>query len=563
MKTKTNKQLKNACLFAFVALWSICGTRAQSPEQLWEVGNTAMYPQYIVYGNGPDAGYHRKPMGTDVVIPETIWYVNGASGTLGGGGGGISDGGIDLTITDFNFNGPYTVTSIDLLPSDEDKVTVRSISYPSTVTTIWSMADFRNLQSIDILPTVTTIYGGAFRNDSSLVSVVIPATVTSIEDYVFSNCTALESVTILNSEIGNSQFDHCTSLKNVVISDNVTKIGGSAFGSGNAAVSDTYCPNVETLTVPSSVTTIADGAFLGLTGLKTLNFHAKTVPQYNFQSAFFNFSSYVNALPIENLDLTGVETIEPHAFAGCSQLKNLILPETLKTIGNEAFRNDSALTAITIPATVTSIGNNVFIYCIALESATILNSAIGSQQFANCTALKNVTISDNVTTIGDNAFWACTNLTNITIPDNVTTIGYSSFWDCTNLKDVTVNWQTPLSVPSSVFAGVNTQAATLHVPAGTTALYKAAPVWKDFFSIVEDAPTAIKTVDNASFHACFINNALRIESPNAELINIYSITGSLLYSGKKNEGAFEIPFSPIQGVYIIKGSVSGTIKTVK
>jgi len=75
--------------------------------------------------------------------------------------------------------------------------------------------------------------------------------------------------------------------------------------------------------------------------------------------------------------------------------------------------------------------------------------------------------------------------------------------------------------------------------------------------------TAIKSVDNPSFHACFINNALKIESPNAELISIYSITGKLLYAGKKNEGMIEIPFTTTQGIYIIKGSVSGTIKTVK
>jgi len=587
MKTKTNKQLKNACLFAFVALWSICGARAQSPGPLWAGGNTASYPQYLVYGKGPDAGYHQKPMGTDVVIPETIWYVNGATSNAADG------------ITDFNFRGPYTVTRIYLSPLDEDKASVRSISYPSTVTTIDLMADFRNLQSIDILPSVTAIGNGAFGNDSSLVSVTIPATVTSIGQIVFGNCTSLQSVVILNSTIGPDQFSNCLSLKDVTISDNVTTIGTSAFYN---------CPSMETLTVPASVTGFGMNALQGMQGLKTLHFHAKTIPGFNFleQGIFYG-------LPVDNLDLTGVETIGQSSCGGLVQLKNLILPESVKTIDVAAFSGNQALESITIPATVTSIGSNVFQNCTALQSATILNSDIGSYQFSGCSSLKDIILSESVKTIGSYAFGSivvggdnqalesitipasvtsigtnvfqhctalqsatilnnrisntmfagCTSLKSVTISDNVTFIGSSAFSDCTNLQDVTVNWQTPLSVASNPFSGVYTKGVTLHVPAGTTALYQAAPVWKDFYIVEDVTPTAIKTVDNASFHVCFINNALRIESPHAELINIYSITGSLLYSGKKNEGAFEIPFSPIQEVYIIKGSVSGTIKVVK
>jgi len=138
-----------------------------------------------------------------------------------------------------------------------------------------------------------------------------------------------------------------------------------------------------------------------------------------------------------------------------------------------------------------------------------MNDTIGNSQFASCTALKDVTFSNSLRTISGAAFNKASSLESITIPASVTSIGSYAFEYCTALTDVTV------------------------------------------------------AIDNASFSACFINNALRIESPNAELINIYSITGSLLYSGKKNEGVIEIPFIPIQGVYIIKGSVSGTIKVIK
>ena len=356
-------------------------------------------------------------------------------------------------ITEVNNHETYPVSTIDLSLSAAQGAAVTSISYPNTITGIMSVKGCINLTNFTISDAVTTIANDAFNGNSSLVSIIIPATVTSMGNNVFYNCTSLQSATVLNSTVGSSQFQNCTALKDLTLSDNVTTIGGKAFQN---------CSSLETLTVPTSVTTIGGNAFSGLTGLKTLNFYAKNVS-----------GSLFNGLPIENLDLTGAQSIDASAFSGCSKLKTVVMSNSMTSIGNDVFYN------------------------------------------------------------------------------------------CTALTDVTVAWATPLSVPPITFSGVNTQAATLHVPAGTKALYQAAPVWKDFFNIVEDTPTAIKTVDNASFHACFINNALRIESPQAELINIYSITGSLLYAGKKNEGVVEIPFTSTQGVYIIKGSVSGTIKVVK
>ena len=76
--------------------------------------------------------------------------------------------------------------------------------------------------------------------------------------------------------------------------------------------------------------------------------------------------------------------------------------------------------------------------------------------------------------------------------------------------------------------------------------------------------TSIGNIGNTLFYAYFINNSLRIESSQAETITIYSAAGVQLYSAKKSAGSIEIPFTSIQGaVYIIKGSVSGTIKVVK
>ncbi|MCL2651088.1 MAG: hypothetical protein FWD60_08720 [Candidatus Azobacteroides sp.] len=98
----------------------------------------------------------------------------------------------------------------------------------------------------------------------------------------------------------------------------------------------------------------------------------------------------------------------------------------------------------------------------------------------------------------------------------------------------------------------------------TDAAYK---ISEDLLTVpinVEQYGASIENIDNAKFHAYFINKMLKIESAQVEMITIYSAIGVQLYFTKKNAGAIEIPFSSISGsVYIIKGSKSGTIKVMK
>ena len=333
-----------------------------------------------------------------------------------------------------NYGATYTVTETGSGLTTAQRTALISVSIPSSISVITTYAFMDcSLMSITIPSTVTTIGNGAFMR-SSLPSVTVPATVTSMGGNVFINCTALQSATILNNTIAGAQFSGCTSLKDVTISSNVTSIGGGAFYN---------CPSVETLTVPASVTTISTGpssSFEGLTGLKTLNFYAKAVPCCNFGS-----------LPIENMDLTGVESIAAYAFLNCAKLRTVVLTNSLTAIDNFAFSGNSSLVSVTVPATVTNMGADVFINCTGLQSATILNSAIAPGQFSNCTSLKDVTISSNVTSIGGSAFYNCPSVETLTVPASVTTIGSSAFSGLTGLK--TLNFYAK-TVPGSNFGSL-------------------------------------------------------------------------------------------------------------
>ena len=93
------------------------------------------------------------------------------------------------------------------------------------------------------------------------------------------------------------------------------------------------------------------------------------------------------------------------------------------------------------------------------------------------------------------------------------------------------------------------------------------PIKEDLLTVpisVERELTTIKNIDNTLFYAYSVNNTLKIESSHSELITIYSVTGATLYSGMKNTGLIEIPFASMRGsAFIIKGSISGTIKIMK
>lgn len=120
--------------------------------------------------------------------------------------------------------------------------------------------------------------------------------------------------------------------------------------------------------------------------------------------------------------------------------KDVVIPDSVTSIGDKAFYECSSLTSITIPDGVTSIGYGAFEWCHSLTSITIPDSvtSIGKEAFWGCNSLKRITIPKGVTNIEERAFEFCKNLTSITLPDSVTSIGDSAFSDCSSLTSITL-----------------------------------------------------------------------------------------------------------------------------
>ena len=135
----------------------------------------------------------------------------------------------------------------------------------------------------------------------------------------------------------------------------------------------------------------------------------------------------------------GVTSIGDQAFSDCTSLTRITIPDSVTSIGEYAFQNCTSLTRITIPDGVTSIESHAFLGCTSLTRITIPNSvtSIGNNAFNGCTGLTDITIPDSVTSIESRAFNGCTGLTSITIPDSVTSIESRAFLGCTGLIDIT------------------------------------------------------------------------------------------------------------------------------
>ncbi len=114
----------------------------------------------------------------------------------------------------------------------------------------------------------------------------------------------------------------------------------------------------------------------------------------------------------------------------------VVIPDTVKSIGEFAFSSKDYVTSVTIPSSVKSIGDGAFVKCTGLETINMGNSvkSIGEVAFYECKSLKSIVIPDSIIEIGTEAFYDCSSLASISFPTKDASIGMNAFENTSWLK---------------------------------------------------------------------------------------------------------------------------------
>lgn len=292
---------------------------------------------------------------------------------------------------------------------------------------------------------VVEIGNNAFVNRTEIYTVSLPSTVKKIGARAFAACNQMRTINLSEIEyIGANAFSGCKALKNVSLPD-IEYIEPGTFE---------YCEKLETIHIPKSVKEICADAFINCKVLKTVTgcegvekiggyaFTGSAIETVPFCKGLKEIGNYAFSFTNIN-DVTlpeGFEKIGAYAFECAYKFSNLILPESVKSIGDNAFY-DCNIEELYLPDGLEKLGKNAFwgtnISSLDIPSAL---TEIPNYAFANCNNLVVINVPSNIKRVGVRAFGSQMSLfaeASITIAEGVEEICSNAFRG-KNQKELTI-----------------------------------------------------------------------------------------------------------------------------
>lgn len=260
--------------------------------------------------------------------------------------------------------------------------------------------------------------------------------------------------------IGKNAFAMFSKLENLQILENsaLTEILMNAF-MGTSKLKEVYLPNSLTKIDDKSISskdihfagTASEWEVLNYTGKKKVYVLDETGQEVEYVADPYSGKCGANAT--WNFDVgTGVLTVSGSGqmsdytsasgapwYALKSQIKKIVISDSVESVGNNAFREYPNLTSVILASTVTKIGTYSFATNVGLSEIDLAKvKTIGDKAFLECSGIISLNLPD-ADSIGESAFLKCTGLENVTLGSAehcVTKIGKRAFNICTNLKSI-------------------------------------------------------------------------------------------------------------------------------
>lgn len=339
----------------------------------------------------------------------------------------------------------------------------------------------------------TTIANEAFINVSYLTSIKFNAELESIGNNAFVNCSLLSSIVFDTTSnklelIGNRAFSGCSGITSLELPSSIKFIGEYAFAD---------CSRVSSISIPLSVETIGVGAFRNWSSLQTLNISTEH-PKYKLEEGALlskdgtQLVLYVAGDSKESYTVSNsVTTINPYAFSGANNLKEVVIPNTINELPEGLFYNCRNLQTITLPNTTQTISTRMFENCSSLVTVNNISNVtrVEESAFNGCSRLESIPLNSNTTFIGENAFEGCTSISSVTIPSSITHLPKGLFKSCTSLVEV-IFPEGLIEIGESAFEGCTSIANFV-------------------------LPTTLEIIGNAAFNRCSSTGLTKVIIPDS------------------------------------------------